>query len=57
MKKYTDLDELIQNDAEAKSYYEKLPEYVREQMSQRKQGINSFNSLRDYADNLTRGDN
>ena len=56
MKKYNDLDELLANDTQAKAFFETLPEYVREQIGQRKQGVNSFMSLQDYAHNLTRGD-
>ena len=57
MQKYHDLHELIQNDPQAQQYYQQLPDYVRDMMAQRADSVNSFASLRDYADNLTRGDN
>jgi len=54
--KYANLTALLQNDGEAKRYFDTLPDYVRDQLSSRPDGINSFASLRDYAENLTRGD-
>lgn len=54
--KYPDLYALLADAPEAKQYFEKLPDYVREQISTRANGVNSFESLRDYADNLLRGD-
>ncbi len=55
-KKYDGLSSLINSESEAKSYYNSLPEYVREQISTRGQNVNSYQSLRDYAENLLRGD-
>ena len=55
-KKYKDLSALIEDDADARAFYTQLPDYVRDQMSARTSSINSFESLLDYADNLTRGD-
>ncbi|MGI5899597.1 MAG: hypothetical protein ACOX8S_06685 [Christensenellales bacterium] len=54
--KYRDLYELFKNDQEARQYFDKLPDYVKDQISTRADGVNSFESLRHYADNLTRGD-
>ena len=54
--KYPDLHALLQDQPEARQYFNALPDYVREQISTRPQGVNSFASLRDYADNLLRGD-
>lgn len=56
MKKYTDMYELFKDDSSAKQYFDKLPTYVREQISTRANGVNSFASLKDYAENLLRGD-
>ena len=56
MKSYPDLFALLQDDAEAKRYFDTLPDYVRDQISTRAEGVNSFASLKDYAQNLTRGD-
>jgi hypothetical protein len=55
-KKYSDLNELIRQDAEADRYFSALPDYVREQISERGDGVNSLASLQDYAENLLRGD-
>ena len=54
--KYRSLDLLLQADAQARSYFSGLPDYVREQMRTRAESINSFASLQDYAENLLRGD-
>lgn len=54
--KYPNLDELLRGEAAARQFFDKLPDYVREQIRTRADGVNSFESLRDYADNLTRGD-
>ncbi len=56
MQKYYDMYELFQNEKSAKQYFDKLPDYVREQISTRANGVNSFESLKDYAENLLRGD-
>lgn len=56
MQKYYDMYELFQNENNAKQYFDKLPDYVREQISTRANGVNSFESLKDYAENLLRGD-
>lgn len=56
MKKYHDMYELMSSEEEAKKYFYSLPDYVRSQMSTRVSHINSFESLRDYAENLLRGD-
>ena len=55
-KKYSGLDTLINSDKEAKMYFDSLPDYVKDQMWQRNQNINSIESLQDYAENLLRGD-
>lgn len=55
--KYNDLYQLIQQDQQANQYYSSLPEYVKDMMSARSDSINSYESLCDYAENLTRGDN
>lgn len=55
--KYSDLFSLIDSNAQAHQYFSSLPDYVQEEMDKRAQNINSFESLCDYADNLTRGDN
>lgn len=47
---------LLQNDPSAKAYYDKLPDYVQSHMQTRADKVNSFESMKDYAENLTRGD-
>lgn len=54
--KYSDLQSLIFQDTEARQYYNELPDYVRDQINTRSDNVNSYESLRDYAENLLRGD-
>lgn len=56
MRKYPSLNEVLENECDARNYFDSLPDYVREQISTRADGVNSFESLRDYAENLLRGD-
>lgn len=56
MMKYQDLNALLSGAPEAKQYFDTLPDYVRDQISTRPWGVNSFESLKDYAENLLRGD-
>ncbi|MFU0832976.1 MAG: Toxin-antitoxin system, antitoxin component, ribbon-helix-helix domain protein [Oscillospiraceae bacterium] len=56
MQHYKDLYTLVQNDSEANQYFRSLPNYIRESIRQRGESINSIESLRDYAENLTRDD-
>ncbi len=55
-KKYSGLYELIDEDSEAKEYFESLPDHAKQSISAREQNINSYESLRDYADNLLRNE-
>lgn len=54
--KYSDLNTLIQQNAEAGRYFSSLPDYVKESIGERSSSVNSFESLRDYAENLLRDD-
>ena len=54
--KYPDLNALLRSEPEAKQYYDALPDYVREQIGPRPADVNSLASLKDYAENLTCGD-
>ena len=54
--KFSGLDSLIQQNRQAKQYFESLPDYVREQIRTRSSKVNSYESLCDYAENLLRGD-
>ena len=54
--KYPDLQALLADAPEAKQYFDTLPDYVKDQIRTRPQGVNSFESLQDYSENLLRGD-
>ena len=53
---YPDLNALLHSEPEAKHYFDTLPDYAREQIQTRSGSVNSFASLKDYAQNLLRGD-
>ena len=53
---YPDLNALLRSEPEAKHYFDTLPDYAREQIQTRSGNVNSFASLKDYAENLLRGD-
>ena len=53
---YINLSELIKSDETANNYYYSLPSYVREHIASRGHNVNSFESLKDYAENLLAGD-
>lgn len=55
--KYPNLEALLMQDMAAQRYFNRLPDYVQSQIVTRAGSINSFASLQDYAENLTRGDN
>ncbi len=54
--KYSSLYALFEEDAEARRYFDELPDYVRDHIKSRADNVNSIDSLRDYAENLLRGD-
>jgi hypothetical protein len=53
---YSDLNALLHSEPEARRYFDTLPDYAREQIQTRAGNVNSFASLKDYAENLLRGD-
>ena len=53
---YSDLNTLLHSEPEAKHYFDTLPGYAREQIQTRSGSVNSFDSLKDYAENILRGD-
>ena len=55
-RRYDGLISLIFDNNQAREYFDNLPGYVREHITTRAHNINSFDSLKDYAENLTRGD-
>ncbi|MBR5260670.1 MAG: hypothetical protein IKV47_00715 [Oscillospiraceae bacterium] len=54
--KYNSLDELLGKEKRAKEFFSNLPDYAREQIESRAQSVNSFESLKDYAQNILRGE-
>lgn len=55
-RKYQSMHTMFEKNAEAKKYFDALPDYVRDQISTRADSVNSYSGLRDYAENLLRGD-
>ena len=53
---FADFLSALKDDPAAKHYFDSLPEHVRSAIAQRPGGVNSFESLCSYADNLTQGD-
>ena len=53
---YSDLNALLRSEPEAKRYFDTLPDYARKQISTRSSSVNSFASLKDYAQTILRGD-
>lgn len=54
--KYQNLSDLLENDPQSKNFFGQLPDYVQEQISTRSGNVTSFDELKNYAENLTRGD-
>lgn len=54
--KYENMYVMFEKDSNAKRYFNGLPDYVREQISSRANSVNTYAGLRDYAENLLRGD-
>lgn len=54
--RYPDLIALLHSDPEAKHYFDTLPDYARKQINTRASRVDSFASLKDYAQNILRGD-
>ena len=55
-KQYPNLDGLLKQDTGAKAYWDGLPDYIREQIETRGDNVQSLESLKNYAENLLRGD-
>ena len=55
-KKFSGLQALLEEEKDAREYYSSLPSYVRSMIDDRAGNVNSIESLRDYAENLLRGD-
>ena len=54
--KHNNLNELINADPQAREYFFELPQYVRDKIGTRADSVNTYSGLRDYAENLLRGD-
>lgn len=54
--RYSGMYAMFEQEPEAKRYFESLPDYVREQIGTRADSVNTYSGLRDYAENLLRGD-
>ena len=54
--KYPDLFALLDSLPEARRYFDRLPAYAQEHIAARAAGVNSYESLVDYAENVLRGD-
>ncbi|MCI2105673.1 MAG: hypothetical protein LKK00_03000 [Intestinimonas sp.] len=50
--KYLDLSELLAKEPQAQTYFNKLPKNVKQQIQSQSKSIDSFDSLRNYAENL-----
>ena len=53
---FPDLRSMLAQDETAYQYFMELPDYVRDQISQRGDNVTTLESLQDYAENLLRGD-
>lgn len=53
---YPDLDSLLQKEDAAKKYFDKLPDFAQQQIRTRAQNVNTFEGLKNYAENILRGD-
>ena len=52
---YPDLNVLLRSEPEAKHYFDTLPDYAREKIQRRYRSVNSFASLKEYAQNVLCG--
>ena len=49
------LTTLMESDSKACDYYNSLPEHIKEKIKKNGENIDSFESLKNYAQNLLRG--
>lgn len=52
----SDLNTLLHSEPEAKRYFDTLPDYAREQIRTRSGSVNSFDSLKNFSENILRSD-
>lgn len=55
-KRYENLQNLLAENSSARKYFDRLPDYVRESIQSRGGNVKTYESLKDYAENLLRGD-
>ena len=53
---YKSLNEMLNQNSDVKKIFDGLPDYVRDQIASRGDSVNTVEGLRDYAENLLRGD-
>jgi len=53
---YPNLNDLLRGDPKARRYFDALPDYAQDQIRTRSEHVNSYASLKDYAQNILRGD-
>lgn len=53
---YQNLGELLKNEPEVYDYFTSLPVYARSMIARRSGNVHSYEELRNYADNVLRGD-
>lgn len=53
--RYPNLEALLRSDPEARRHYDELPDHVREKISEHPSEIKSLDSLKEFIDNLDRG--
>lgn len=56
MKKYANLNELLLDDMEANKYFAGLPDYMKSQMNEWSQSIDSFETLKNCSEKVLRWD-
>lgn len=55
-KTYPNLKALLASESQAYDFFATLPQYVREHIADQSDGVNSFESLKSFADTFTQGD-
>lgn len=56
MKKYDNLNDLLQQNSAARHFFDSMPDYVRETIEERGDNIRYERDLQGYAEKLLRGD-
>lgn len=56
VKKYKDLQEMLQENPAARRHYDSLPQYVRDSIAERGNAVRCRRDLEGYAEKLLRGD-